>query len=276
MKNLSSTSALIAALLLTTAVPAFAITPEQLFQEAKKHCDASATTAEGWAEIRKCIAREKRKIIRDDPRIVRACEKYSGEENDQCTDWNYQKPNSAAYSPLRYKIEAEKTCAGAGCVDGGRPGERTHPSTERKDTPGGVIGGRNTSPRASANPGPRSNHSTITGPTTANTLPSGGTTQRINRPAFLGGGYTGGHVSAPAPTAAAPSVSIPHVGGGGRGGVTVNGQATQNQGTTGDTKDDVLKIDPGVAAQTKPQAPVQVKPAPKVNVDGLKDGEKVD
>ena len=66
------------------------ISPEDLFQEAKKHCDESATTPEGWAAIRACIAEAKGKILRErDPRIAKACGKYSGLDRDQCTDWNY-------------------------------------------------------------------------------------------------------------------------------------------------------------------------------------------
>jgi hypothetical protein len=49
------------------------ISPEQLYQEAKKRCPANATTSEGWAELRKCIAKAKGEIINEkDRRIAKA------------------------------------------------------------------------------------------------------------------------------------------------------------------------------------------------------------
>jgi hypothetical protein len=171
------------------------ISPEQLFQEAKKECPESATTPEGWAELRKCIAKAKGEIINEkDRRIAKACEKYSGDERDQCTDWHYIKgPSASAYSPLRYRLYLQEHCAGAGCIGGGAPGEQTNPSTAREHTPGGVTGGRNTS-RVNPYNDPRSNRSTITGPVHPNNLQGGGTapTNGISRPAFLGGGKKGG------------------------------------------------------------------------------------
>jgi hypothetical protein len=49
-----------------------------------------------------------------------------------------------------------------------------------------VTGGRNTS-RVNTYNDPRSNQSTITGPIRNDSLPSGGATRQISRPAFLGG-----------------------------------------------------------------------------------------
>jgi hypothetical protein len=168
------------------------ISPEDLLQEAKKHCPANATTPEGWAELRKCIAKAKGEIINEkDPRIAKACEKYSGEERNQCTDWHYVKgPSASSYSPLRYRMYLQEHCAGAGCIGGGAPGEQAKPSTAPEHTPGGVTGGRNTS-RVNTYNDPRSDRSTITGTPRGGSLNSGGATNTISRPSFLGGGSQG-------------------------------------------------------------------------------------
>jgi hypothetical protein len=80
-----------------------AISPEELFQQAKKECPESATTPEGWAEIRACIAEAKGRILRRDPRIAKECGKYSGKDRDECTDWVYSK--GSTWSPT---AEAER------------------------------------------------------------------------------------------------------------------------------------------------------------------------
>lgn len=188
-------------------------------EEAKKRCPANATTPEGWAELRKCIAKAKGEIINEkDPRIAKRCEKYSGNERDNCVDYTYIKGTSApAYNSIRYRAYLEEHCAGGGCLGGGAPGERAKPSNAPEHTPGGVTGGRNTSHATSSDP--RSNQSTITGNTGTNTISSGGHTNKINRPAFLGGG------------------SRPQ-------GVVVNGEAVKKDGTL-NTGSDVLKIESG-------------------------------
>jgi hypothetical protein len=142
------TFVLLATTLLTSPAIAEPPPPEELFQLAKKQCPEKATTPEGWADIRKCIAKKKKEILLQDPRTAKACEKYiGGAEHDQCIDWYYVKgPSASTYTNMRYKAYLQDNCAGIGCLGGGYPGERQEPSTARENTPGGVIGGRNTSP----------------------------------------------------------------------------------------------------------------------------------
>jgi hypothetical protein len=187
------------------------ISPEDLFQEAKKHCDESATTPEGWGAIRACIAEAKGKVLRErDPRIAKACGKYSGLDGDQCTDWNYIRgPSAPSYTRMRYRAyHADHFGLGRAY-----PGERG--DTSPAATPGGVTGGRNTS-KGAYHYNPNSNKSDITGTTGDHSgrAESGGPTQKIHRPGFLGGGGVG---------ASAPARHNPV------GGVTVGGATTTSQ-----------------------------------------------
>src|SRR5215470_5457846 len=87
------------------ATPAFAkdvkrvISPEQLYQEAKKQCPERATSPEGWREIRACIANAKERIIlARDPRASATCGKYEGNDRSNCVDWVYTR-GSTVWSP---------------------------------------------------------------------------------------------------------------------------------------------------------------------------------
>jgi hypothetical protein len=104
------------------------ISPEDLFQEAKKRCPANATTPEGWAELRKCIAKAKGEIINEkDRRIAKACEKYSGEERDQCTGIGTTsrvralQPTARCATGRTYRSTAPARAASAGELQASRP-----------------------------------------------------------------------------------------------------------------------------------------------------------
>jgi hypothetical protein len=108
--------------------------------------------------------------------------------------------------------------------------------------------------RAAKNP-PHSERSTVTGTIKNESLPSGGPTQKVSRPKFLGGG---GPISDSHPrylqgpgSALGYNPSGGQVQGntsGGRGGVTVNGTVEKKDGQLV-TNDGVVKIDPNAPTQ---------------------------
>jgi len=139
-------------------VPRTGDLPSGPVPRAKKHCDERATTPEGWAAIRACIAEAKGKILHErDSRIAKACGKYSGLDRDQCTDWYYEHgPSAPSYTRLRYKAYYADYFG----LGQAYPGE--HGDTSPAATPGGVTGGRNTS-KGAYHYSPNSNKSDITG-----------------------------------------------------------------------------------------------------------------
>jgi hypothetical protein len=181
----------------------------------------AGTPTKSHNELREKLKRalaEQGRTVRD-PRIAKACEKYTGGQRIECVHWNYTKGSGAAsYSPLRYKFEYSQRLY---------PGEDpTHPEFNTpQHTPGGVTGGRTTSPRGGQ--GSNSDKSTITGTIGehSGSAESGGPTQKIHRPAFLGGGSGGdssraatGGVGASAPARHNPV-----------GGVRVGGATTTSE-----------------------------------------------
>jgi hypothetical protein len=164
------------------------ISPEQLFQEAKKQCPERATSPEGWAEIRACIAEAKGRIILvHDPRAASTCGRYSGADRTNCADWVYTRDGDTTWSPqlhqkrerIRERLQQEYRLPPEDpkVLEKGQE----HMRIERE-----MID------RAMRNDS-RSNRSTITGPINPSRIEGGGDASRkISRPSFLGPNVKGG------------------------------------------------------------------------------------
>jgi len=137
------------------------ISPEELFQKAKKECPESATTPEGWATIRECISQAKGRILLKDPRIAKVCGKYEGVDRAKCTDRLYLNSDSKTWDPKTEALREDISRRNKPHYDGENTSSPNY--TSREHTPGGVIGGKNTSEPRNPHGSRNSNQSTITG-----------------------------------------------------------------------------------------------------------------